>query len=149
MTVISELSVRRAAYINESPDVVWREFETRERLAAWFGTGHTLEIYEPQLHGRVELSVEIDGEKRGFGGNIIVFEPHRELTFTDNWYGEMAWPVPMLITIRLAPLYAGTLVELFHHGFEQLGANAGAEYESYEAGWDNHHLVALRQIVES
>ena len=39
------------------------EFETFERMAAWFGTGHRLVRYEPHLGGQGEP--EIDGEHRG------------------------------------------------------------------------------------
>jgi len=145
---ISELHVRRSAWIREPPDVVWREFETMERLSNWFGTGHELEVYQPHLHGRIELSVDLDGARIGFGGNIIVFDSAVELSFTNNWFSDEAWSLDTFITFRLTPTFDGTLVELFHHGFERLGAEAADELEDYEAGWDNHHLISLREIVE-
>ena len=77
---IGDLYLRRSAWINETPDIVWREFETMERFSAWFGTGHEVELYQPHLHGRIELSVDIDDERIGFGGNILVFEPAAELS---------------------------------------------------------------------
>jgi hypothetical protein len=40
------------------------------------------------------------------------------------------------------------MVELFHHGFERLGADAADQLQNCEAGWDVHHLAALRAIVE-
>jgi uncharacterized protein YndB with AHSA1/START domain len=127
---------------------VWREFTSLDRLAAWFGRGHELEIFEPELGGRVRLSVEIDGAKRPFGGSILIFEPARELSFSNNWESD-GWPVATLITLRLAALYAGSRVELFHHGFDRLGSEAGAELQAYEAGWDSHHLEGLKAIVEA
>jgi len=148
MTIeISKLYVRRSCFIAASPERVWQEFASFDRLAAWFGRGHTLEAYEPALGGRVQLSVEIDGAKRPFGGSILVFEPARELTFSNNWESN-GWAVPTVITLRLTALYDGCLVELFHHGFERLGADAGQVLRSYEAGWDTRHLNALEALVE-
>ena len=42
----------------------------------------------------------------------------------------------------------GTLVELFHHGFELTGGNFREEHAGYEAGWGMTQLNALRKIVE-
>lgn len=39
-------------------------------------------------------------------------------------------------------------VEIFHHGFERMGADAADELEGYEGGWDIKHLRQLRSIVE-
>ncbi len=144
---ISALHVRRSCFIRATPERVWKEFTSFERLAAWFGTGHKLEAYEPKLGSQVLLSVEIDGAKRPFGGPILVFEPARELTFSSNWESD-GWPVQTLITLRLTPLYDACHVELFHHGFERLGDDAAAELQGYEAGWDSHHLKALSAIVD-
>ena len=145
---VSTLHVRRSALIGATPERVWQEFTTADRLAAWFGRGQVLELYEPRLGGEVLLSVEIDGIKRPFGGPILVFEPARELSFSNNWQSD-GWPVPTLITLRLTPLYDGCHVELFHHGFERLGPDAGGELQGYEAGWHSRHLEALKAIVEA
>jgi uncharacterized protein YndB with AHSA1/START domain len=144
---IGRLHVRRSGFIRATPERVWEEFTSFERLAAWFGHGHQLEVYEPELGGQVLLSVEIHGAKRSFGGPILIFEPARELTFSNNWEAE-GWPVPTLITLRLTPLFDACHVELFHHGFERLGRDAGAELQGYEAGWHSRHLEALKAIVE-
>lgn len=71
-----------------------------------------------------------------------------DLSFENNWFGEQAWPVPTFITIRLSACYDGTHVELFHHGFERLGADAAWEFLGYESGWDLRHLAELKSIVE-
>lgn len=147
---ISHLHLRRSVFIQAPPARVWDEFLSFERLAGWFGRGHTLERYEPGLGGRVALSVEIDGAAHRYGGPILVFDEARELSWENNWEEpDRAWPVPTLLTIRLSPLYEGTLVELFHHGFERLGAAAADNLEGYEQGWDIKHLSALREIVEA
>jgi len=145
---IGSLYVRRCAFIRASALRIWREFESFERLGAWLGRGHRLHVLEPRVGGKVEFSVEIDGVTHTFGGCVSSFEPARELTLEINWEGALAWPVATFWTIRLSPLYDGTLVELFHHGFERLGADAADELEGYEGGWDDKHLRALRAIVE-
>lgn len=144
---ISTLHVRRSAVVQATPDRIWEEFASLERLAAWFGVGQTLEVYEPRLGGQVLLSVEVGGARSGFGGPIVVFEPAHELTFSNNWETN-GWPVPTLITLRLSPFFDACHVELFHHGFERLGADAADQLQGYEAGWDAHHLEALKTIVE-
>jgi len=112
-------------------------------------SGHTLDEFDPGPTGRVELSVDIDGSPRGFGGPITVWQPEQELSFANNWHPPHAWPVPTQITFRLTPLYDGTRVELFHHGFERLGAQAADEHEGYEGAWDLRHLKELKRLVEA
>ena len=144
---IGPLHVRRSALIQATPERVWQEFASFDRVAAWFGRGHQLEVYEPEPGGQVRLSVEIDGARRSFGGPILAFEPARELSFSNNWESD-GWPVPTLITLRLERLYDACHVELFHHGFERLGSDAGAQLRGYEAGWTSRPLEALKAIVE-
>ena len=145
---IGYMAVRRAVHIKALPQHVWHEFQDIRRLSDWFGRGHTLEAYEPGEGGRLELSVELPDGIKGFGGPILVFEENRELTFENNWFGERAWEVPTLITLRLTSCYDGTLVELFHHGFERLGVSAASEFLAYESAWDVGHLQRLKEIVE-
>ena len=148
-TAIGTMHVRRSAFIRATPERVWEEFASFDRLREWFGIGHTLHAYEPKLGARVELSVELDGTPQRYGGAITVLEPVREVTFECNWHDpSRAWTVPTLWTVRLTSAYDGTMVEIFHHGFERLGVVGGAELEGYEEGWDNKHLRALRAIVE-
>lgn len=145
---ISHLNVRRSILIQASPARVWQEFESFDRFAAWFGRGHELHRYEAKLGGQVELSVEIDGERRFFGGPVLVLEREREVTFESDWFAPHSQPVPCFFTLRLTALYDGTLVEIFHHGFERFGADAADSLQGYEEGWDVKHLTALRAIVE-
>jgi uncharacterized protein YndB with AHSA1/START domain len=145
---IGALNVRRNIFINASPSRVWREFNSFEAIAAWFGRGHTLHALDLRLGGECAFSVEIEGERRAYGGKIIVFEPEREMTMEWNWEKPWSWPAPTLVTIRLTPLYDGTLVEIFHHGFERFGIQAADELEGYEQGWRMNHLTALRATIE-
>ena len=145
---IGALHVRRSIFIHASAQRVWEEFESFDRVSRWLSLGHKLHALELVTGGAVDLSVEIDGKERHYGGKVVLVEPERELTFESNWEPPHAWPVPTFWTIRLTPLYDGTMVELFHHGFERLGADAADNLEGYEQGWDVKHLKALRAIVE-
>lgn len=147
-TRIGVLNVRRNILIEANAARVWAEFMNFQTLNAWFGIGHKLETYEPGLGGKVELSIENDGETIIFGGKILTFDAGQELTFENNWFSDSAWPVPTFITLRLSDVYQGTLVELFHHGFERLGADASVTLADYEDGWHAQHLITLRNIVE-
>lgn len=143
------LSVRRSILIHASPERVWKEFETFERMRDWWGTGHELVTYEPREGGHIEMSVEVEGEMRRFGGKILVFRPGEELTFEDNWIPVREWPVPVYITLRLTAFQGGTLVELLVHGFERFGDMAGERHRGLERGWSVRQLEALRAIVEA
>ncbi len=81
---IGALHVRRSAFLRASPGRVWEELASFDRLAAWFGLGHTLESCEPKLGSRIVLSAESDAGRRRFGGEIVVFEPGRELSFSEG-----------------------------------------------------------------
>lgn len=149
---IGALAVRRSIFINARPLRVWEEFATAERIAAWLDRGHKLHSIEPRLGGRVEMSVEIEGKRRHYGGPIIVYDAAREMSFEiawkEPWDATYATSVPSYWTFRLTPLYGGTHVEIFHHGFELTGADAADNLEGYEEGWDVKHLKTLRGIVE-
>ena len=98
-----------------------------------------------ELHQELGIPADYDRD-----GRKPVFEEAREVTWDDNWDApERRWPVPTFITIRLTSLYEGTQVELFHHGFERLGADAADNLQGYESGWDLKHLSVLRNIVET
>jgi len=86
----------------------------------------------------------VQGEPLRFAGRVTVYDPPRELTFEQDWIGH-GWAAPSLITVRLTPMTAGTLVELFHHGFERLGPDAAENHRGFEGGWGMTQLEALRQ----
>ena len=142
------LLVRRSIFIQTEPARVWKEFETFERICGWLNRGHEVHVFEPHVGGTVDMSVEIDGTRRHYGGRVLEWIPEREVSFESQWEQPMSWPVPTFWTIRLTPVYDGTLVEILHHGFERLGTAAADALQSYEEGWDIKHLKALREIVE-
>jgi uncharacterized protein YndB with AHSA1/START domain len=146
---IGPLAVRRSIWIDAKPERVWEEFESLERMKLWFGTGHTLVAYEPRVGGLVETDPSaMQGEPLRFAGQVTVFDPPRELTFEQDWIGQ-GWPAPTLITLRLTPVTGGTLVELFHHGFEGLGPEAAENHRGFEGGWGMGQMEALRERVET
>jgi uncharacterized protein YndB with AHSA1/START domain len=146
---IGTMYVRRSGFVQANPDRVWEEFTSLDRLRGWFGSGHTLHTYEPEVGAVVELSGELDGVRQHIGGPITVLEPSREVTFECDWHDpSLAWGVAMSWTLRLTPLYDGTTVEILHHGFERLGTDGGAALEGFEDGWGNLHLKTLRTLVE-
>lgn len=149
-TTIGLLAVRRSILVNATPERVWEEFGSLERMRLWFGTGHTLLTYEPRVGGMVELFVMHEGRERHFGGRITVFEPRRELTFENQWIpNDEGWDAPSLLTIRLTSALGGTIVELFHHGLERIGPRAAENHRGFEGGWSTRQLEALREIVEA
>src|SRR6187401_535061 len=95
---ISKLNVRRSCYIRASAERVWEEFTAFERICGWLNLGHTIHRFVPELGGEVLMSVSLDGVVQYYGGSIIVFEPQREITFTSQWHGELAWPLPTIWT---------------------------------------------------
>ena len=154
---IGPLHMRRSIFIRATPARVWQEFETTERLKAWFGTGHELVTFEPEVGGKVDIDIGVvrnDLQGRSIDqpihciGSVLVLEPEREITFQTYWEpGEKR--APTLWTLRLTPVYDGTLVEVIHHGYERFGKDAAAVLQGNEEGWDVHHLTALRSIVEN
>jgi hypothetical protein len=110
--------------------------------------GQWLDEYEPREGGRIRMSVMMDGERASYGGAIRTFVPTRELTFDNDCIPNQGWAQPTLITLRLTAALEGTLVELFHHGFEQTGAGAAHDHAAYEQGWGMTQLSALKAVVE-
>ena len=143
-----KLAVRRSILIAATPERIWQEFESQERMSRWWGTGHRLVRYEPRVGGTIEMEVEVDRALTRFGGRITVLAPRRELTWEDNWIGPRAWSATIFSTLRLTPAAGGTLVEFIKHGFERLGEAAGEVHRGLEGGWSITQLAALQRIVE-
>jgi uncharacterized protein YndB with AHSA1/START domain len=155
----SILKVRRSIHIDASPRQVWEKFTTPVLMEGWWGfrtgdpeagtsKGQWLDVYEPRAGGRIQMAVNWNGERVSYGGTIKAFEPCSELTFENDWIPNRGWKAPTLVTLRLTPALGGTLVELFHHGFERTGAGCAAEHAGYEEGWGMTQLAALKRIVE-
>jgi uncharacterized protein YndB with AHSA1/START domain len=155
----SPLRVRRSILIKAKPEQVWRAFETKEQMGQWWGAiagtpqagssqGQWLDEYDPREGGLIRMSVMMDGARAAYGGTIRIFAPGRELTFDNDWIPNQGWKAPTFITLRLKPALDGTLVELFHHGFERTGDDAAEEHAGYEQGWGMTQLKALKTLIE-
>ena len=110
--------------------------------------GQWLDKYEPGVGGRIQMSVTREGARAAYGGEIKVFAPESDLTFESDWIPNRGWKVPTYMTVRLTPALGGTLVEIFHYGFEHTGGDVGAEHAGYEEGWGMTQLAALKRICE-
>lgn len=147
-TTIGTLHVRRSIFIQASASRVWEEFETTDKIKNWLNLGHAVHEFEPKIGGQVRMSIKVEDEDRYYGGTVLVCDVGREITFNSQWDSPHSWVVPTIWTIRMTPLYDGTQVEIFHHGFERLGADAADNLQGYEEGWDVRHLKALRAIID-
>lgn len=156
----SPLRVRRSIHIRATPERVWQEFLSFDAMNGWWGArvgdpavgtskGQHLLEYAPHVGGRAVMAVDWDGKRVSYGGEIKVFEATRELTFENDWIPNLGWQAPTLITIRLGPALGGTLVEIFHYGFEHTGGDVGAEHAGYEQGWGMTQLNALKAAAEA
>ena len=156
----SVLKVRRSIHIAAPPSRVWQEFTSKPRMERWWGrirskpvagqpNGQYLRVYEPKLGGRIEMEVDMGGSPGRYGGVIKKFEEARELTFENDWIPNQGWKAPTFMTIRLTPALNGTLVELFHHGFERTGGDISGEHQGYEQGWGMLQLSSLKEVVQA
>lgn len=146
---IGTLHVRRSIHIAASARTVWEQFSNEAAIVAWLDIGHRVHRFDPTVGGSADLSLEIDGTDRHFGGTVLVSEPEREVSLEIQWADPFAWQMPTFWTFLLQPLYQGTYVQFFHHGFERLGAAGPQQLADYEDGWDIRHLARLRDIVET
>jgi uncharacterized protein YndB with AHSA1/START domain len=155
----SFLKVRRSIHIKAAPERVWQAFTSKARMDDWWGLtmgspeagtskGQWLTAFEPRVGGRIEMAVMLDGKPVGYGGVIKTFASRKELTFENDWIPNQGWAAPTYMTLRLTGALGGTLVELFHHGFEHTGGDVSAEHSRYEAGWGMMQLTALKTLVE-
>ena len=145
---ISPYHVRRSCWIDAQPEVVWEEFTSFERMRSWYGTGHTLTEYEPRVGGIVETTITHEGTPIRFRGEVLAFEPCAEITFEQLWLGSDA-EGPTMVTIRLSGIDGGTMVELFHHGYERVGGDIAEQLDGFEDGWTNRQVHALRELVRA
>ena len=94
------------------------------------------------------MEVNWDGEPVRYGGPIVVFAANSQFTIENDWMPNRGWKQPTYLTVRLSPVLEGTVVELFHHGFEHVGGDVGAEHARYEQSWGMLQLNALKEIAE-
>jgi uncharacterized protein YndB with AHSA1/START domain len=129
----SPLVMRRSILIAATPERVWQEFESIERMRRWYaGKTATVEQrilrYEPGARGWLEIECAWTHGTPGschLGGPIVVFEPGRELTQEHHSYKPARpWVKPTWLTFRLTPALGGTVVEILEYGYEVAGEDA-------------------------
>ncbi len=161
MTItIGKLAVRRSIEIDAAPERVWQEFASAERFRLWYTPAGGVEFdckhleYEPRVGGVFNTAGyhEWQGGKQdfGFNGEVVVFDPPRELTVSMKAH-HIEWPGACYLTFLLTPIDGGTrtLAEIVQHGFESFGPAAENWYNAFEHGWDMTVPTALRNLVET
>ena len=156
-----ELTVRRSIEINASPERVWEEIGNPERFILWYTPAGGVEMpckrvdYEPRVGGRFATFGVHEWENGGriefhFSGEVLVYEPARELTVTMR-AEHVQMPGVCTLSFLLAPLDGGkrTEMSIVQRGFESFGEMAEQIHKAYEAGWDMTCPTALRNLVET
>lgn len=148
----------RSMFMKASPERIWREFESYERVSRWFG-GETDTVqqrvtrYESGAGGWFEIEAEWKHHGGGacqLGGKIVTCDPPRELTVEWNSFlPEYEWHEPTFVTFRFTRALGGTMVEILQHGFERCGEGAAQYHRDAEGGWNTMELEALRSMVET
>ena len=158
-TQIGKLAVRRSIEIDAAPERVWQEFASAERFRLWYTPegGAALDCkhveYEPRVGGVFETRGyhEWQGGQQDFGfdGEVIVFDPPRELTVSMK-AKHMTWEGTCYLTFLLEPIAGGrTLATIVQHGFESFGDGGQNWYNAFESGWNMDVPNALRNLVET
>jgi uncharacterized protein YndB with AHSA1/START domain len=150
---LGEMVVHRSIVIKATPERIWEEFTSFDRMAAWWSTqgsdrNETLVKYEPRVGGAMEMRIDSPGQAGiTFSCMITAYEPPRELSFDLEWAGA-GWAAPTTVSVRLTPNGYGTLVEITHYGFERIGEAALEQFHGFGGGWDLRELESLRRTVE-
>lgn len=120
--------VRIEQLIAAPPERVFAAWIDPDLLANWMSPlGHAEAEVEPWVGGRLRVTMiggDVRIEHRGEYREVV---PDRRLVFT--WQSPYTGPEPSVVTVRLEPAEAGTLLTVIH---ERLPADA---VESHRGGW--------------
>ena len=145
---IEPMIVTHEIVINAPPEAVWRFVASVEGMKAWLGPRE----FDPRPGGRIVFRTHHNDQDLHIWGEIVTFDPPRELAFTwtEQVIGAEPWPVATLVRVRLTPERGGTRVSLNHSGFEKLPREmAQREFRGYTQGWAVlHDLDKLKAMVE-
>jgi uncharacterized protein YndB with AHSA1/START domain len=148
MSAIPVMKVEQEEFIQAAPEKVWSVLAETEGIRQWLGPNQ----YEPHQGAKITFDVAHGGKQFLMFGEVVTFDPPRELAFTwtEQEIGHDPWPVPTLVTLTLTPEGGGTRVRLVHSGFEHLpAAMAQPQYDSYVAGWAMRPVLrGLKELVE-
>jgi uncharacterized protein YndB with AHSA1/START domain len=131
-------TIRRELKFAQSPETVWRALADSAALAEWMYPND----FEPRTGHRFTFRVPPKPElEHGLivRCEVIKCVAPRELVFT--------WVVDeflnTLVSYRLEPDGSGTRVLFEHSGFQEEGAQAGAEY-----GWNSMHGKLTKVLAQ-
>lgn len=130
--------IRFTTHIAASPERVWRAVESQAMIRRWLGAKTE---FEPGLGGRVRV-YDNTGEYV-MGGEIVVWEPGRRMSFTWSQFAPTTHGATML-TFALEPETDGTRVTVLHDHFEHISEQ---DYLDYKQGWGTGESQ-LRRIAE-
>jgi uncharacterized protein YndB with AHSA1/START domain len=147
--VTEALAVHLDTLIEAPPERVWRALATENAWRQWFNAKTQL---EPRLGGRFRVEGTHAGAAYVFVGEVVVFEPPREIAVTWIPVGT-DWPFPdvhSIVRFTLAPEGNGTRVRVSHEGFERLPEPFRTkEFQDFSRGWNaDEELAWLRDYVE-
>jgi uncharacterized protein YndB with AHSA1/START domain len=90
-------------------------------------------FFEGRVGGRI-VEVKKDGSRAEWG-RVVAWEPPHRITF--QWYPGRSPDTAQEVTVTFSEGRGGTLVTLVHTGWERLGAQAQAQWDNYNTGWDH------------
>lgn len=88
------------------------------------------------LEGRVggRIFETLDDGRECEWGIVSAWEPPSTVAF--SWYPGRDPATAQQVTVRFAPADGGTVVDLEHTGWENLGSEAENTFRGYDQGWD-------------
>lgn len=147
MNITEKMVVQQEEFIEAAPEQVWEILAGVEGIRHWLGPSQ----YEPRVGGQITFDVRHDEGQFHMFGEVVTFDPPRELAFTwtEQKVGEEPWPVATLVTLTLNAENGGTRVKLVHSGFERL-PDARSQFEGYVEGWAVRPVLeGLKALIES
>jgi uncharacterized protein YndB with AHSA1/START domain len=139
-------SIEREIHIEASPEVVYEVVSRPEHLKEWWPDDADLEPV-PGGTGVISFGDRSAPDAKVVALTVVEADPPRQFSF--RWVydeGEAATPVnSLLVTFRLFPSDAGTLLRFTESGFREKGWEGAVleeQYRQHAAGWD-HFLPRL------
>ena len=136
MSTQTDLTVRKTVTVPLSQADAFELFT--EGLATWWpfethsvGDEPETVVFEPRVGGRVYDRVA--GGTENEWATVTAWEPPERLAV--DWH-VTAGKASTDLEVRFVPDGGGTRVELTHGGWERWADEAGAQFDSYNGGWD-------------
>lgn len=129
--------LRKSVTVRWSPEAAFRRFT--DEIATWWPLrthsvgGESTEnvIFERRVGGRIYEVMR--GGRTAVWGTVLEFDPPRHVAF--SWHPGREPRTAQTVEVNFAAAGEGTLVELVHTGWENLGEEAREMRERYDGGW--------------